>query len=73
MPWQDLGQENAKGAPATAALAAIGTKHPLAPHGLPGAIVRIVPVEQTVAVQRLRAAAAGAALLLERKSRAFSS
>jgi len=64
---QHLGQEEGKRAPATAALAAIGTKDPLTPRR-PGAHPRgVVTVEFTVAIQRLDAAAVRATLLLEGK------
>src|ERR1039458_3352526 len=68
MTRQCVRQENRKGFAATAPLSAIGTKHPLSADGLFGAIKRIVPVKKTMAVQRIRAAAAGAALLFETKS-----
>jgi hypothetical protein len=70
--WQNIGDKKGEGLATAAALAPIGTKYPLPAKPFPGAIRRIVPEKKTVAVQRLRATAAGAALLLERKSRSFN-
>jgi hypothetical protein len=50
MAWQDLGQENGKGASAAAALAAIGTKDPLAPGRLAVGFGRIVAAKNAVPV-----------------------
>jgi len=68
VPRKNLGQENRKGLAASAPPPAIRTKHPLPPLGLLAVLIQILPVKKAVAVQRLRTTAAGAALLLERKS-----
>ena len=72
MPGQHRRQKHRKRVPAPAALAAIRTEDPLATEGLAGGTRGIVAVEPTVPIQRLGAAAAGAALLLERKSSCWS-
>jgi hypothetical protein len=70
---QNVGQHNGKSPPATAAPPAIGTKYPPAPDTLAIGLRRIVATKNAVPVQRFNLAAAGAALLFERKSRAFNS
>ena len=70
---QRVRQENGKGLPATAALSAIGTEHPLSAHAFFGAIKRVVAVKKTVPVQSLAPLAVRARQLLERKSCAWSS
>lgn len=72
VPWQHVRQQQGKGAPATAALAAIGTKYPLAADRVAGGLVGIVAVEEAVPVQGFDLIAAGTALLLEGKSASFS-
>lgn len=72
MSRQHVGQHEGKGPSATAALAAVGTKHPLAPQGLAAGVGRIVAAQKAVPVQRLSLSAAGAALLLERKRASLS-
>ena len=69
---QNLSQKNGKRAPATAAAAAIGTKHPLATRPLRAGLGGIVAAQETVPVQRFDALAAWTALLLEGKSDSFS-
>lgn len=61
-----------KGAPATAALAALRTEHPLPTQTLAAGFVGIVAAQQAVPVQRFSPSAAGTALLLEGKSISFS-
>jgi hypothetical protein len=70
---QNVGQDDGKRLPATAAPPAIGTKYPLAPNGLAAGLRRIIATKKAVPVQRFNLVAAGAALLFERKSRVFSS
>lgn len=72
MPRQHLSEHQREGAPATAPLAAIRTEHPLATDGAAVGLVRIVAVKETVPVQRFDLAAAGTALLFERKSASFN-
>ena len=68
MARKNFGQENRKGLAAAAALPTIRTKDPLPPPSLLAMLIQILPVKKTMAVQRIRTAAAGAALLLEGKS-----
>lgn len=70
---QNIRQKDGKSAPATATPPAIGTKHPLATNTLAAGLCRIVAAKNTVPVQGFNFPAAGAALLLERKSRVFNS
>jgi len=72
MPRQHVGQQQREGAPASAALAAIRTEHPLAPLALAAGLVGIVAAQDAVPVQGFSPPAAGAALLLEGKSASFS-
>jgi hypothetical protein len=70
---QNIGQENRKRFPTTAALSAIRTKDPLASSEAAAIVFGgIVAVEDAVPVQRFILAAAWTALLFERKSSAFS-
>jgi hypothetical protein len=73
VPWQNLSQDNGKSPSTTAAPSAVGTKHPPTTDHLAAGLRRIVASQNTVPVQRFNLAAAGAALLFERKSRAFNS
>lgn len=73
MARQNVCQHEGKGFAAAALLPTIGTKHPLAPDGLAAGLGRIVAVQQAVPVQGFNLAAAGAALLLEQKSRVLNS
>ena len=72
MPRQHVRQQQREGAPATAALAAIRTEHPLPTQTLAAGLVGIVAAQDAVPVQGLALAAAGTALLLEGKSASFS-
>jgi len=72
VPRQHVRQHQRKGASATAALPAIGTKHPLAAEALPAGLVGIVAAKKAVPVQCFRLTAAGTALLLEGKSTSAS-
>jgi hypothetical protein len=73
MTWQNLGQDKGKRFPAATTLPAIGTKHPLTANGLAAGLSWIVAAKNAVPVQGFDLAAAGAALLFERKSRVFNS
>jgi hypothetical protein len=68
VPRQHLGKNQCHGAPASAALAAVGAEGALASCALRVCLVGIVAQNTAVAVQRAALAAVGAALLLERKS-----
>lgn len=70
---QNLRQTNRKGSSATAAPAAIGAEHPLAPNGLGAGLSWIVAAKDAVPVQRANSLAVRARLLLERKSCVFRS
>lgn len=72
VPWQHVRQHQGEGAPATAALAPIGTEDPLAPDGAPVGFIGIVAAQDAVPVQGFDLAAAGTALLLEGKSVSFN-
>ena len=72
VPRQHLRQHQGEGAPATAALAPIGTKHPLATSALAAGPVGIIAAKDAVPVQRFGLAAAGTALLFEGKSASFN-
>jgi len=69
---QHAGEKKRKGAPATAAPAAIRAESTLPACPLRGGVLSIVARQAAVAVQRATPAAVGAALLLERKSSAFN-
>jgi hypothetical protein len=68
MARQNISQKNRKSPATTTPLSAIGTKNSVTANGLLGAMQRIVPVKDTVTVQRLGAVAAGTALRFEGKS-----
>lgn len=70
VPWENVRQQEGKGLAAAAALPAMGAKYPLAANHLAAALSWIIAVKKTVPIQRLDLAAAGTALLFERKSRA---
>jgi poly-gamma-glutamate capsule biosynthesis protein CapA/YwtB (metallophosphatase superfamily) len=70
--WQNVGQKNRKRFPTTATPPAIRTKYPLATHILAAGLRRIIAMKKAVPVQGFNSAAAGAALLLKRKSRVFN-
>jgi hypothetical protein len=70
---QNLGQHQGKGFSTAATLPAIGTKHALTTSQLTAGLGGIVAAQKTVPVQGFSLAAAGAALLLEGKSRVFNS
>jgi hypothetical protein len=72
VPRQHLGEIQCHGAPASAALAAVGAEGALASCALRVCLVGIVAQNDAVAVQRAALAAVGAALLLERKSSFFN-
>jgi hypothetical protein len=72
VPRQHVRQHEREGAPTTAALAAIGTEHPLAAQTLAAGLIGIVAAQDAVPVQRFGPPAAGTALLLEGKSVCFS-
>jgi hypothetical protein len=73
MARQNIRQENRKGFSATTATTAIRTKDPLTSRQAAAIVFGgIIAVEDAVPVQRFIAAAAGTALLLERKSSFFS-
>jgi hypothetical protein len=69
---QNVRQEDGESASASAALSAVGAKHPLAPGQAALGLGRIIAVEQTVPVQRFISAAAWTALLFEKKSSSWS-
>lgn len=73
MAWQNVRQHEGKSFAAAATLPAIGTKHPPAANRLTADLNRIVAAKNAVPVQGFTLAAAGAALLFERKSRVFNS
>lgn len=68
VPWQHRREIHRQGSSATAAPAAVGAKSALPAGALPVGALRIVPLDQAVAVQRATPATVGAALPLERKS-----
>ena len=68
VPRQHLGQADGHGAPATAALSAVGAIGALPSRALPLGVVGIVAQDTAVAIQRAAQAPVGAALLLARKS-----
>lgn len=70
---QYVSQDEGKCPPATAALPAIGTIHPLATHGLTTRLGRIVAQRAAVPVQTANAAAMRTRRLLEGKSWFFNS
>lgn len=72
VPGQNVRQHYGKGPATTAALPAIGTKHPLATDELAAGVGRIIAAQNTVPVQGFIAPAAWTALLLEGKSSSFS-
>ena len=69
---QNLRQHQRKCFATAATLPAIGTKHPLAADELAAGFNGIITPKNAVPVQRLDPAAAGTALLFERKSVSFS-
>lgn len=71
--WQNVGQEDGKGSPAATPLAAIGTKHPLAPERFAVRGLGIVAQRPAVPVQTANAAAMRTRRLLEGKSCDFNS
>ena len=73
VPRQHLRQEKRKSAPATAALPAIGTKHPLPPASLAVSSIGIIAQRTAVPVQRTPAAAMRTRRLLKGKSWVFNS
>jgi hypothetical protein len=73
VPGQHVRQEQGKGAAATAALPAIGAKHPLAPERVSVSGVGIIAQRTAVPVQRPHAAAMRTRRLLEGKSCFFNS
>jgi hypothetical protein len=70
---QNISQDKEKSSSATAALPTVGTKHPLAPEGLPIGLGRIVTQSTAVPVQTASAAAMRTRRLLEGKSWVFNS
>jgi hypothetical protein len=73
MPWQNPRQKKGKGAPTTAALSAVGAKHPLAPASFSVSGVGIIAQRTAMPVQRAATAAMRTRRLLEGKSLVFNS
>ena len=73
MTWQNIGQDNGKRFPTSAAPTAIGTKNPLTAERPAARPQGIIADGTTVPVQGFNFSAAGAALLFEQKSRVANS